>query len=344
MSEIAPTREQWKALYDLSNKFRRLECWRWMTDEQIFGVRNPETGEIGYCCIIGNLGEELGLIVYTGSDGLASYQRLLKSQDPADKFEDFLAQKCLSVTYDNREALEDEDRAVIDELGLSFSGARAWPAFRNLSPGYFPWFITAADSEFLRAAIDQAMEVCLRCKKDRDILTPRQPGRYLVRVQGVGNDNSQWTDQWLSPDPLTARPEIQPVDEVRVARIKENLKQGRATWEFSYALENMPVRESGRPYFPLVLLIADTRSGLILDNQTVGPASHHRQLAGYFLNAVDKAGMYPQEVMVEKDEAMVLLNQTAARLGIKLTKVRKCKESAKARKAFREHLAQRDRW
>ena len=81
MSQTAPTREQWKALYDLSEIFRHLECWQWMTDEQLFGVRNPKTGETGYCCIIGNLGQEFGLIVYTGTDGLASVRT--KGHSPA---------------------------------------------------------------------------------------------------------------------------------------------------------------------------------------------------------------------------------------------------------------------
>lgn len=341
MSHTSPSLEQWKTLHEAARQFRQIACWQWMSDEQIFGVRNPDTGEIGYCCIIGNLGEELGLIVYTGSDGLASYQRLLKSQNPADKFEDFLAQKCLSVTYDNKEALEDEDRAIVDALGLSIGGTRAWPVFRNLSPGYFPWFITAGDADFLRIALVQAMEVCLLCKEDKDILTARQPGRYLVRVRESGGNNSPWTDQWISPDPLLTRPEIPPVDEVRLAKLKANLRQDRAIWEFSYAIENMPIRESGRPYFPLVLLIADTRSGLILDNQTAAPGSYPQQLADYFLRAVEKTGTYPQEIMVEKDEAMALLHETTSRLGIQLTKVKKCKESAKARKAFREHLSKR---
>ena len=128
----------------------------------------------------------------------------------------------------------------------------------------------------------------------------------------------------------------------RLARIKASLKKGRAKWEFSYAIENMPIKESGRPYYPLLLLIADTLSGLILDNQMMTPHSYQSRLTEHFLQAVEKAGMYPQEVLVEKDEAMHLLQPVASRLEIKLIKVRKCKESAKAREVFREHLSHRN--
>jgi hypothetical protein len=184
------------------------------------------------------------------------------------------------------------------------------------------------------------MEVCLRCRDNKDLLASRQPGSFLVRVCEAGAGDARWTDQWLLPDPLPVKPEVRPLmDEVRLARIKASLKKGRAKWEFSYAIENMPIKESGRPYYPLLLLIADTLSGLILDNQMMTPHSYQSQLVEHFLQAVEKAGMYPQEVLVEKDEAMHLLQPVASRLEIKLIKVRKCKESAKARKVFREHLS-----
>ncbi len=339
MPQAAPTLEQWKALYETAKQFRQLSCWQWMSDEHIFGVRNPDSGEIGYCCVIGNLGEELGLIVYTGSDGLASYHCILNNHNSADQFEVFIAQKCLSVTYDRKDALEKEDIVIIDDLGLSFGGARAYPAFRNMSPGYFPWFLAAADADFLRIALDQARDVCLRCKNDGDLLTPPQPGHYLVRERKSGGSDPLWTDQWLPPDPQPAGPEIPPTDEVRLARLKTQLNPARTTWEFSYAFENMPVRESGRPYFPLVLLIADAHSGLILNSVTTAPDAYQRHLADYFLTTVEKTGSYPQELLVEKDEAMAFLLQAAKHLGIKLTRVKRCKESAKARKEFRKQLS-----
>jgi hypothetical protein len=335
MSQTTPTLEQWKSLYDLSVEFRKAECWKWMADEQIFGVRNPKTGEIGYCCIIGNLGQELGIIVYTGTDGLSSYQHIQNQHNSSDPFEDFIAQKCLSVTYDGKNALEEDDIALINALGLELNGTKAYPCFRNLSPGYFPWFITADDADFLCLALNQAMDVCLRFKDNADLLTSGRADHYLVRVYEPGTGNNQWIDQWLKPDPVQPKPIIHgSIDEIRLMRIKTNLKKA-GTWEFAYAFENMPIKESGRPFYPLMLLIADTRSGYILDSQMAAPHSYQSQFAGYFLQAVEKAAMYPQEVMYEKDEAAIILQPILSRLGIKLTKVKKCKESAKARKAYR---------
>ncbi len=307
-----------------------------MTDDQIFGVRNPKTSEIGYCCIIGNLGQELGIIVYTGTDGLSSYQRIQKRRNSSDPFEDFVAQKCLSITYDNKNSLEEEDIAVINASGLKLKGTKTYPVFRNLSPGYFPWFITADEADFLCVVLNQAMDICLRCKDNADVLKSRHSDYYFVREYEPSNGNSQWTDQWLKPEPVQPKPIVHSkIDEIRLMRIKSNLKKAGTTWEFSYAFENMPVKESGRPFYPVFLLIVDTPSGYILDSQMMAPYSYQSQFAEYFLQSVEKNDMYPQEVIIEKDEAAIILQPVLSRLGIQLTKLNKCKESAKARKAFR---------
>ncbi|MEW5762522.1 MAG: hypothetical protein AB1776_04915 [Bacillota bacterium] len=48
---------RWKALYELSRRYREMAPWEWMGNNELFGVRDPETGETGYCSVIGALGE-----------------------------------------------------------------------------------------------------------------------------------------------------------------------------------------------------------------------------------------------------------------------------------------------
>ena len=62
-----PTNNEWKALFSAAKRFKQHECWNHMWDSDIFGVKNPETGEIGYCCVMGQNGEHYGLGVYKGS-------------------------------------------------------------------------------------------------------------------------------------------------------------------------------------------------------------------------------------------------------------------------------------
>jgi len=55
MPEQAPSLEEWKGLYEAAVRLRELAPWEWMYDSDIFGVKNPYTGEVGYCCVLGRV-------------------------------------------------------------------------------------------------------------------------------------------------------------------------------------------------------------------------------------------------------------------------------------------------
>ena len=76
MKEKTPLMKEWRRLYDVAVEFKKLECWDWMYDDDLFGVQNPDDGEIGYCCIMGNFREMFGIAVYLGADGLDGYLKI----------------------------------------------------------------------------------------------------------------------------------------------------------------------------------------------------------------------------------------------------------------------------
>lgn len=45
MKSPEPTLDQWRDLYDAATALPDLAPWRWMADEDLFAVRDPETGE-----------------------------------------------------------------------------------------------------------------------------------------------------------------------------------------------------------------------------------------------------------------------------------------------------------
>ncbi len=344
MTESRPSHEQWKELYDLALKFKQIAPWTWMTDDLLFGVQDPKTGEIGYCCVIGNLGEVYGLVLYKGSEGLASCLKLYELKTPGNNFDAYLAQRCLKLTFEDREDTAREDREILKNLGLKLRGRNAYPVFRNMSPGYYPWFITADDADFLRVALEQAAGVCLRYKENKSILDPLSPGDYFVRIPDDRDGSTQWRDAWLRPEPLQCKPAVgTAVDELRLRRILSEAASTPATWEFDYAYADMPVQErkTDRPFFPLMLMIVDHESGFILDTAMSGPNSNRSEFPERFLMVMERNDMVPQEVHVAKDEAATMLGPILSRLNVKLTKVKTCTEVEKARKEFEKHMSER---
>ena len=341
MTVTQPTMAQWKTLYDACIRFRKAACWQWMTEEEMFGIENPKTGEVGYCLIIGNLGEQLGLIIYTGTDGLQSYKNIPDHAELSEEdFMLFLSQKCLSITYDNKSELYNEDIQVIEELGITLKGSRQYPVIRNMTPGYVPWFISGDEAEYLSTAIEQVLDVSLRFTDNTDIIRSKRP-KYLVRMNDTISGSQVWVDEWLLPEPIRPKA-VAPVqiDEVGIMRIKSNAEKKKVTWEFTYSLENMPIREQGnRPFYPMMLLIIETQSGLILGSDTASPDSYQQQFVDYLLHMMEDTNSYPREIMFEADEVATMLQPFLSRLDIKGVKVKRCKESFKARTGMRQHLS-----
>jgi len=325
MKDQQPLREEWATLYQASADFKRVAAWEWMYDADLFGVQNPADGEIGYCCVMGNLGEHYALGVYLGTEGLASYLHIQSGAVEPPDMSVLYIQKCLMASYEDRELLEQPDRAVIKELGLKFRGRNAWPLFRSYRPGYHPWFLNSSEVHFLTIALEQAINVALRFKDDPQLLIPPHQGQYLVRVPEQGADGLQWSDHWLVPAQIKAEqmPAPQP-DELRIQRIKQTIPARQGTWETDYFRAPTPIQEhkGERPYYPYMSLWVDRASGMILHTDITPAADYRAAFQQQFLNLIEQTRFMPKELYVKQPDAQALLTPITARLGIKLKTAR----------------------
>lgn len=319
-----PTFQEWGALYEAAVSFQKARCWEWMYNEDLFGVMDPETGEIVYCCIMGFLGELFALGAYLGPEGLEPILSMLEQEDPSADF--FFSQKCLMASFEDREVLADEDRAVIKELGLKFRGKKQWPLFRSYEPGLYPWFISAWECRLLTFALREALAVSLRCREDKSILEGGGPRTFLVRVPRKEKGEITWADRYLEAAPpvrVFVSPEI--TDELRLKKILNSRKKGRATWEIDTFLLPFPVQEktNERPYYPKAFLILDSTKGLILRHQLVQNLAEegHRCIEAMLALLEDNNMALPARIAVERDETYRLLEKTCRRLSVSLVKV-----------------------
>ncbi len=122
-NDLSPSLQEWNKLYTAAIELKEIGPWDWMSDSDLVGVKNPQNGEIGYCSVLGALGEFLGLAVYLGLEGLEVCERI-RSGDiaPQDPEVDFV-QKCLLASFQDRKSLEKKDLDVIRQLGLKFRGS-----------------------------------------------------------------------------------------------------------------------------------------------------------------------------------------------------------------------------
>src|SRR5262245_61281587 len=193
MSEKTPTIEEWGRLYVAAGRVKEMAPWKWMMEDDVFGVRNSERDEIGFVSVMGSGGEHFAVALYQGA--VALYDFLALGEADSVETERVLEIPQLQASFEDRGRLEREDRDIIKNLGLKFRGANSWPMFRNYAPGMFPWFLTSSEARFLTTALEQLLEVALRVRDDEGVLCGEADDEYLVRVPSVENDRLVWEEK-----------------------------------------------------------------------------------------------------------------------------------------------------
>ena len=270
MDHAAPSREQWIRLYEAMAKVKELAPWQWMGEADLFGVQDPETGEVYYVSVMGELGEHFAVAAYPGAEGLNGFWTMnqgILEEAP----EVFVLVPQLQASFEDRSQLNDQDRQLIKELGYKFRGKQAWPLFRSYRPAYLPWYLEAPEATVLALVLEQVLEVAPRFREDRQLLEVTSDGAYLVRVAREVDGAVMWEDRRMTvaAPPL---PSITIEMDARLLAYLKGLPRSKAEVEIGVAMLPSPVKEpDSRPYFPFIVLIVETRLGMILGHEMLDP-------------------------------------------------------------------------
>jgi len=336
-----PTQEEWRALYEAAAMFKRASCWEWMYDDDIFGVANPETGEVAYCCIMGNAGEHFGIAAYLGPEGLEGCLGLLSGDSDPENFDHVFSQKCLMCSFEDRAMLGPKDLKLIKDLNLKFRGKNEWPFFQSYEPGKAPWFLNSEQCRFLTHILNQALTVSLLCHDEKSILKHDLPKTFLTRsYQKSGDGRSEWNDQYLTAEEFS--PEFASFcirDEIRLRRIKGVKPNQNLIIEADTYYLPSPVKEEGRPYFPKVCVFIDHQSGMALSVEMVEDI----QIEGYkfienLMSFIEENHLKPVKILVAREETYYLLHDVSEQLGVKLEKVEYLQFAEEFREEMFEHI------
>jgi len=321
MSEKNPTVEEWGRLYAAAGRVKQMAPWKWMMEDNVFGVRNPERDEVGFVSVMGAGGEHFAVALYQGA--VAFYDFLALGEADSVEAERVLEIPQLQASFEDRGRLEKEDRDTIKNLGLKFRGANSWPMFRNYAPGMFPWFLTSSEARFLTTALEQLLDVAPRVREDEGVLRGEEDDEFLVRVPRVEKSRLVWEDKIMRvPEPGLKKAAPAPLDPQLLESLKK-LPEVTNVIEIELTMLPMPVREKkDRPFFPYLLMLVDASSGLILGNDMLQPlpsldamrAEFPTKVAEYLL----KLGVKPLKIAVRTERTAQLLAPLAEELGIRI--------------------------
>lgn len=314
-------------LYDLALQYRKTKLWKKLYDDTIFAVKFSD-GQIGYCCVMGLLGEHIALAVYIGAEGFDSYQRIVDPNLVAhtrDALEEMqLIQDCLQCSFENKDMLLPEERKEVQryakKYGISFRGRKSFPQFAKYQPFRYPWSVNEQELAYLGQALAAAIEVAKQLET-KDI---RSLG--FVRRSRAGDAVPLLTDSeggfvWgttVLPQPMVREYPSPALDEFTVARLKGVERKG--TWECKLLRIFQPIQmeENEAPYFPAMLLSMDRASQYVMAGDLV---TDYEDNAAQALTRLvqDMADHFvPRTIWVCDNRTEALLKPLCAQLGIKM--------------------------
>lgn len=332
-----PSTSQWQQLYALMDELKELAPWQWMNELDIFGVKDPDTGNVSFVSIMGELGEHLAVAFYAG---YAALERFWDMHELGEMLTpDFLLNTPhLQVSFADRQVLEKYDLQVAKSLGRKYRGSLAWPLFRSLQPGYVPWRLLADEARFLIHALPQVIEVAQRYRANPDLLEwEGEDEMYLVRVPERVGEGWQWRDElwpYEPPDLETLPVELDPKTMAKLAKLPA--RETTVEMDFFWVPAVIQEHADQRPRFAYMMLAVDGDSGMVLDSdmltlQTTWPellAELPNRVAHMLLNV----GFLPATIVVSNDllYEMIGLLPTSADFSLELVEELPYLEQAKA--------------
>ncbi|MBR2699041.1 MAG: hypothetical protein IKE76_10655 [Clostridia bacterium] len=340
-------------LFELAFIYKKTKLWKKLWDTQIFGVRFSD-GDIGYCCIMGMMGELNAIAVYLGQSGLYSMRTLHddpESKDALASMELMHIQDCLMLSFNNKSLLNARDvediAAYCRSNGIDYPlrGKNAYPQFERFRPGYERWYLEdAEDQRRMIEALEAVLEVSDRLV--REMKTPEMLGLCegtfydreipLLTKQG---DGFRWEAFPLPPHKPVEWPPIVIDDDLSLARLQKAPRKGEwAMRLFRFVTPLTTQEEDGLPFdkltvvpfYPWAMITVEIKTGYVLSTSLCDtPEDYTRFFAQKLTDCVANFGM-PGRIVVLDDRTEQAMRSFCDQFGVRLERRKRCKALTEA--------------
>lgn len=257
-------------LYQAALAFRKTKLWTKILDDQLFAV-SLSNGQIGYCCVMGALGEHLALGLYVGADALQSYYRMrrppvLGCPSLLHEQETLLSQNCLQCSFESMSMLSKEEitalRTYTKQHQITLRGKNACPQFTKyvVACPFYP-ITSPSDELMLTEALLAALAVAERVdEQGGDWLEPLDMDRsnQTIPLLTPAKDGFAWSQTNLPPVQAEEYPMPILKDELLLNRLKRAPKN-RAHWALDAVMTPVAAMNSepdtdAPAFFPYILI------------------------------------------------------------------------------------------
>jgi hypothetical protein len=310
--EATPRRGTWGELYSEAVLFLSLAPWHKIGDEHLFGVRDPATGEVGWCCVMGSAGTLMGLAVYRGHVGFDFWRRL--QCEELDQEDALYGQEALTLVYADRNDLPRRELRRLRELGFSFRGRARWPQFENHKAGRLPVPLDELEAERMLYTLRGAIDLIVNKRDEPGWAKPDANGRLLVRSLRDG----EWVEERVAPpQPIERR--VPQFDSVRAERLKHALPRSEAELECDVRPMGAVIEErKGQGYMPAHFVLADRATGAVVHHKLGRPKERDQMAQVELMTGLERLGSRPAVVLVRRPSVERVIRPVVHALGVEV--------------------------
>ena len=232
--------------------------------------------------------------------------------------ESLYSMNAVSAMLADREHLSQADRDTIRDLGLRYRGRGRWPLFSSARPGYVPWRLDSDEAVLLTQALRSVKDaVALVENEELTLQSGEAPRPVLVQDPHDGRWQYRWSLLRLPP-PL---PDPDYPDTERIMQLAESKPRSASVWELGIFHLGSPVQESKgeRPYLPVIALMVDPDSTLIIPEYSTGPNPSAADRQEMLVKLIEKAPELPSRIVVDTLGIAFLVESVTAPLDIQLS-------------------------
>ena len=304
-----------KSLYDKASDYFKTDLWKQFYDTDLFAVKFRD-GEIGYCCVMGQLGEHICLSVYPGNQGLYSFLGLLNSGEDlseAEYQEMLFSQDCIQCSQENKiDMFPDEIKefkTYAEEAGITLKGKNGkYIHFARFKPNCAPWYVTdKKDLEYMEVALEAAVEVSKqlqkKSKKDLGFTLTLQEIPLLEK----NGKSFEWSKMELPKNvSITQAVPVLAEDAVRI--LKSFKRKGSLeckVFRLPFPIQN---KKDEPPRFPVFILCIDLESGMIVSSpEMIADEDEEGKLLEAFIKSLCNNKLLPKKISAFDDRTIRLL-------------------------------------
>ena len=261
----------WHRIYTLAKEIHDLAPWNTLDEDDIFGVKIPESGQIYFISIMGSGGEFTAISAYKGTRALGQFWDLF-NKDGRWVSESVLTIPHIMLSFEDRNLLRKEHLEQIKASRLKFRGAGSWPVLDEIVPGYVPAIPEGKSLSDAVVILEQVREVARRAEDYVEFIHPDEydDDVYLIKEMNQDDSGPPWSGHYRTTriDPFLYRVKFREdmLPELNAMARKPSILQ------LDLALIPAPVKEDKSPgYFPFLLLLCNKNTGVVEGLETLAP-------------------------------------------------------------------------